>query len=114
MTGMWKSVSLACAYLALFNPVALATGGLNGLPILNGPIPVVPQDDPAMKSGPGDFVHPGLWHTHDDLERIRVGVKDDVEPWSSAFAKFREDEYSLSNVGLPPRYAMSVQVTEPL
>lgn len=83
---------------ALLGRLALATGGLNGLPHLNGPIPVVPQDDPGMKRGPGDFIHPGLWHTHDDLERIKTGVEDDLEPWSSAFKKFREDEFSQADV----------------
>lgn len=92
--------SLIFIFLALFCPKTLATGGLNGLPHLNGPIPVVPQDDPDMKRGPGDFIHPGLWHTHDDLERIKVGVEKKREPWSSAFEKFRDDEFSQSDVSL--------------
>jgi hypothetical protein len=84
--------------LGLFGDIASATGGLNGLPILNGPIPVVPNT-PGMKKRIGDFVHPGLWHTHDDLERIRVGVKDGKEPWASAYARFSNDSYSQADVG---------------
>jgi hypothetical protein len=93
---------LLFAALLFFGHLANATGSLNGLPILNGPIPVVPQNDPDMKRGPGDFVHPGLWHTHDDLERIRTGVKEKKEPWNSAYEAFRDNEFSQANVGLPP------------
>jgi hypothetical protein len=74
-----------------------ATGGLNGLPVLNGPIPVTPQVL-GSKSRVGDFVHPGLWHTHDDLERIRLGVSNGLEPWKSAYANFSLDSFSQSSV----------------
>ena len=80
--------------------VSSATGGLNGLPILNGPIPVVPQDDPDMKRGPGEFIHPGLWHTHDDLERIKTNVEENEEPWASAYKKFKDDNFSQADVSL--------------
>ena len=81
----------------LFIGHALATGGLNGLPVLNGPInptnPVL-----GMKTRVGDFIHPGLWHTHDDLERIRLGVKNGQEPWKSAFVNFSTDPFSSGDV----------------
>lgn len=81
----------------LFIRGALATGGLNGLPVLNGPINTIPET-PGMKTRVGDFIHPGLWHTHDDLERIRNGVLNDEEPWKSAYAKFSANSYSQANV----------------
>lgn len=93
-----KPLLLLIAFTTLFGQLVLATGGLNGLPYLNGPIPVVPQNDKDMKRGPGDFIHPGLWHTHDDLERIRTGVKDKREPWISAYDKFRKNEFSQPDV----------------
>jgi hypothetical protein len=83
--------------ICIFIQGALATGGLNGLPILNGPIYTVPQT-PGMKTRAGDFVHPGLWHTHDDLERIRNGVLSGEEPWKSAYANFSVNSYSQANV----------------
>lgn len=91
-------ISVIFTVVAFTARLADATGGLNGLPYLNGPIPVVPQGDKDMKRGPGDFIHPGLWHTHDDLERIKTGVEDKLEPWSSAYEKFRDDELSQSDV----------------
>lgn len=84
-------------YIATFIQCALATGGLNGLPVLNGPINTIPKT-PGMKTRVGDFIHPGLWHTHDDLERIRNGVLNDEEPWRSAFANFSVNSYSQANV----------------
>ncbi|KAL4738902.1 chondroitin AC/alginate lyase [Aspergillus similis] len=50
-----------------------------------------------FKQRPGDFVHPGLWHTHDDLERVRNNVLAKKEPWASAFEKFSADPYSQAN-----------------
>ncbi|KAI0015919.1 chondroitin AC/alginate lyase [Xylariomycetidae sp. FL0641] len=78
---------------------AVATGSQNGLPILNGPIPSVPKFD-GMKKRVGDFVHPGLWHTHDDLERMRLGVSNGSEPWSSAFANFSSDSFSQAEYSM--------------
>lgn len=95
-----RVTAIASTGLAWLASLAIATGSLNGLPVLNGPIPVVPQDDPDMKRGPGDFVHPGLWHTHDDLERIKTGVEDKREPWSSVYEKFRDDKFSQSDVSI--------------
>jgi hypothetical protein len=73
---------------------------VSNVPTLNGPIPV---SSGVMfgKSRPGDFVHPGLWHTHDDLERIRNGVLAGKEPWKTAYANFSNDSYSQSSVSFP-------------
>lgn len=73
-----------------------ALGTLYGLPVLNGPIAPTPRFE-GMKTRPGEFVHPGIWHTHDDLERIRNGVIEGQEPWKSAYANFSKDQYSQSN-----------------
>jgi hypothetical protein len=75
----------------------VGTGGLNGLPVLNGPINPV-SNVQGMKKGLGEFVHPGLWHTHDDLERIRLGVSKGQDPWKSAYANFSLDSYSQASV----------------
>lgn len=101
MTILFRPLCAIFITLACISGFTEATGGLNGLPYLNGPIPVVPHIDPDMKRGPGEFVHPGLWHTHDDLERIKVGVEDNLEPWSSAYEKFRDDEFSQPDVSFP-------------
>lgn len=85
--------------LGMVNNIVAATGSLNGLPILNGPINTV-QQIKGMKKSPGDFVHPGLWHTHDDLERIRLGVEDGKEPWKSSYANFSADPYSQADVSV--------------
>ncbi|KAE8421344.1 chondroitin AC/alginate lyase [Aspergillus pseudocaelatus] len=50
-----------------------------------------------FKRNPGDFVHPGIWHTHEDLERMRDNVLRNKEPWASAYQRFRADQYSLAN-----------------
>lgn len=88
----------------VFNVIVLsglvaATGGLNGLPILNGPINTV-SNTWGQKQRVGDFVHPGLWHTHDDLERMRTGVQRGESPWSKAYANFSTDSYSQADVCL--------------
>ncbi|KAH8596298.1 chondroitin AC/alginate lyase [Bisporella sp. PMI_857] len=79
---------------------ALATGGLNGLPVLNGPVNPVVGNLYGMKRRVGDFIHPGLWHTHDDLERIRQGVLNGQDPWKSAFANFSTDSFSQSSYAM--------------
>lgn len=92
---VFKLVSL----LWLLTRTAVATGGLNGLPILNGPItPPYFNNIPGMKTRVGEFIHPGIWHTHDDLERIRLGVQNGTEPWKSAFVNFTTDRFSSSEV----------------
>jgi hypothetical protein len=39
-------------------------------------------------------VHPGLWHTHDDLERIRNGVLNNQQPWAGIYQNFSANSYS--------------------
>lgn len=97
MTNFSLLLTLLWCVLGLLTGAAQATGPLNGLPILNGPVPVVPQFK-GMKKRVGEFVHPGLWHTHDDLERIRNGVLKRQEPWKSAYEKFSADSFSQANV----------------
>lgn len=74
------------------------TATVTNTPNLNGPIfPVVPSTLPGTKTKPREFVHPGLWHTHEDLERIRTNVEKGVDPWKSAYEKFSQDQYSQAN-----------------
>lgn len=87
--------ALVCA-LGIFNTVS-TTGSVSGLPVLNDPINT-PSQTTGMKSRVGDFMHPGLWHTHNNLETIMIGVKDGHEPWKSAYANFSQGFYSQSNV----------------
>ena len=75
-----------------------ATGGLNGLPVLNGPVAIYPPVT-GSKSQLGDFIHPGIWHTHDDLERIRLGVQNHTEPYYTAYQNFSRNEFSQADVG---------------
>lgn len=83
--------------MAFLAETVFATGQLNGLPVLNGPIPTVGTVH-GMKSRVGDFVHLGLWHTHDDLERIRLGVANRQDPWKTAFLDFSTDSFSQASV----------------
>ncbi|KAJ5619122.1 chondroitin AC/alginate lyase [Penicillium lagena] len=53
-----------------------------------------------FKKKPGDFVHPGIWHTHEDLERMRNGVLGNKEPWASAYKMFSDDFYSQANYSI--------------
>ena len=89
--------SFALTGIFVFTRNANALGALWGLPVPNGPIAPTPEFE-GMKNAPGDFIHPGIWHTHDDLERIRNGVLDGQEPWASAYANFSKDQYSQANV----------------
>ncbi|PMD50903.1 chondroitin AC/alginate lyase [Hyaloscypha bicolor E] len=89
----WTTLIVPLAFLA---EAVFATGQLNGLPVLNGPIPTVGNVH-GMKSRVGDFVHPGLWHTHDDLERIRLGVANRQDPWKTAFLNFSTDSFSQAS-----------------
>ena len=67
-------------------------------PHLNGPIfPVVPQSVPGAKRSSADFVHPGLWHTHSDLETIRSNILSGEDPWKTTYEKFSVDKFSLAN-----------------
>ncbi|KAK4504977.1 hypothetical protein PRZ48_002940 [Zasmidium cellare] len=79
------------------NVAALVTD----VPSLNGPIPAIrPDSIEFSKRRTSDFVHPGIWHTHEDLERIRNGVLEDREPWASAYESFSKDSYSLSSYSM--------------
>ena len=40
------------------------------------------------------FAHPGLLHSHADLERMRLRVTAGQEPWKSGFETFRIDRFS--------------------
>lgn len=96
--GFFRALTLLSTFsLALVE----ATGGLNGLPVLNGPIQQVSANVLGAKSRVGDFVHPGLWHTHDDLESIRTGVVNNVDPWKTAYLNFSANSYSQSSVRRP-------------
>ena len=80
----------------------LTTAIIHDIPGVYGPIAPVLHHGSVdvscyLKTRPSDFVHPGIWHTHEDLERIRTNVLGGVQPWASAYANFSTDDYSLSN-----------------
>ncbi|KAL5339329.1 chondroitin AC/alginate lyase [Aspergillus crustosus] len=90
---------LQTALLATFCLNAAAT--VAEIPGINPPIPRVADmadinTSRFFKKKPGDFVHPGIWHTHEDLE-LRNNVRKGKEPWASAFEKFSADSYSQAN-----------------
>lgn len=68
------------------------------------PNPYYTDVSPYLKQKTGDFVHPGIWHTHSDLELIRNNVLAGVNPWASAYAQFSIDSYSLSNYTMQGPY----------
>ncbi len=51
----------------------------------------------AEKVSPMRFVHPGLLHSQEDLDRVRERVAAHDEPWFSAFAVLAADEHSSAN-----------------
>ncbi|RFU26832.1 hypothetical protein B7463_g9500, partial [Scytalidium lignicola] len=70
-----------------------------------GPVPLIGSQpginiNKYLKQKPSDFVHPGIWHTHEDLERIRTGVLEKKEPWTSAYEQFSVDFYSQANYSI--------------
>jgi hypothetical protein len=68
------------------------------IPTLNGPIPPTNLNNIKFgKARPSQFQHPGIWHSHEDLERMRNGVLQNQQPWASAFERFSADSYSLSS-----------------
>ncbi|KAJ5802531.1 uncharacterized protein N7503_004981 [Penicillium pulvis] len=80
----------------------VSNASVNDIPGIYGPLPAVvvaniDNINPYLKKSPGDFAHPGLWHSHEDLERIRNKVLSNKDPWASTFANFSTDTYSLSN-----------------
>lgn len=68
-----------------------------------GPVYPLMPSSPAgdiskfLKRRPSDFVHPGIWHTHEDLERMRTGVLDGEEPWKSTYDVFSKDSFSQAS-----------------
>jgi hypothetical protein len=49
------------------------------------------------KAAPKAFVHPGLLHVREDLDRMRAKVAAGAEPWKSGFEKLRADGQSRAN-----------------
>ncbi|KAL3454411.1 chondroitin AC/alginate lyase [Aspergillus insuetus] len=92
-------------------PLALLVGApvvaalVGDVPGLNGPVPYVPWTA-GQKKVPSDFVHPGLWHSHDDLETMRTGVRDRKEPWISAYEQFVNSSFSQSTYKMQGPYAV--------
>lgn len=56
-----------------------------GLIVGTGSLPCMAQSN---------FVHPGLLHSKEDLERMRAAVEQGVEPITDAFRQFAEQEFS--------------------
>ncbi|KAL3419810.1 hypothetical protein PVAG01_08308 [Phlyctema vagabunda] len=97
-----ENLTLFTLWLLVLSLATLSTSSVVEIPSVYGPVyPVTlnPAVDTTkyFKSKPGDFVHPGLWHTHEDLERIRSNSLGGVEPWASAYAVFKTDSYSLAS-----------------
>ncbi|KAF3356925.1 Histone deacetylase clr3 [Verticillium dahliae VDG1] len=85
-------LSVARLGLFLLPLIDQATSLVTNLPTLNGPVPpVMPR---GGKTGLGQFKHPGLWHSHDDLELMRTKVSEKQEPWISGFNALQADSYS--------------------
>ncbi|PNH57018.1 hypothetical protein VD0003_g718 [Verticillium dahliae] len=85
-------LSVARLGLFLLPLIDQATSLVTNLPTLNGPVPpVMPR---GGKTGLGQFKHPGLWHSHDDLELMRAKVSEKQEPWISGFNALQADSYS--------------------
>jgi hypothetical protein len=51
----------------------------------------------APEPAPGAFVHPGLLHSREDLDRMRQRVAAGEEPWKGGFAKLRADGQSKAD-----------------
>ncbi|RAH58816.1 chondroitin AC/alginate lyase [Aspergillus piperis CBS 112811] len=92
--------------LKLCLAVATAThvhGLVQDVPSLNGPVMMVP-DTPGSKNRTNQFQHPGLWHSHDQLELMRTNVLNGVEPWASAYTRFAQDPYSNASYEMQGPY----------
>ncbi|KAF1970025.1 chondroitin AC/alginate lyase [Bimuria novae-zelandiae CBS 107.79] len=108
MTLSKFAITWLCSLSLLLNTVAAT---ITDIPGIYGPIySVMGSDyiDPSqhLKSKPGDFVHPGIWHTHEDLERMRTNINAGKEPWKSAFAAFSTDSYSQSTYTMQGPHAV--------
>jgi alpha-galactosidase len=102
---MWKVFLNILALAGVCHSIVTDT------PSVYGPIPHVGDfsgvdSTKYLKRRPGDFVHPGIWHTHEDLERIRTNVLSKQEPWASAYEKFSADEYSQASYQMQGPYAV--------
>ncbi|KAH1593581.1 hypothetical protein KXX44_008052 [Aspergillus fumigatus] len=102
-----ESVIRAFVVIAGSLRVAATVGDVPGI---MGPIPRVNSiadvdTSKYFKQKPGNFVHPGLWHTHDDLERVRNNVLAKKEPWASAYEKPRDGPQQRHNFKLHLVYA---------
>ncbi|GAC75879.1 hypothetical protein PANT_18c00103 [Moesziomyces antarcticus T-34] len=87
-----------CLTALFFAATTVVNALVRDVPGLNGAIPPTNLANVKFhKRRPADFQHPGLWHTHEDLERMRIGVANQLEPWCSAFANFSADVYSSSS-----------------
>lgn len=55
--------------------------------------PAFAQTAPAVSNPSSGFVHPGLLHSQEDLNRIRDNVKRGEEPWAGAWQAFRGNRW---------------------
>ncbi|GKZ33025.1 hypothetical protein AbraIFM66950_002742 [Aspergillus brasiliensis] len=78
-------------------------GLIQDVPSLNGPVMIVP-DTPGSKNRTNQFQHPGLWHSHAQLELMRENVLQNVEPWASAYARFAQEPYSNASYEMQGPY----------
>ncbi|KAI3009638.1 hypothetical protein CBS147346_1976 [Aspergillus niger] len=78
-------------------------GLIQDVPSLNGPVMMVP-DTPGSKNRTNQFQHPGLWHSHSQLELMRNNVLKGVEPWASAYTRFAKDPYSSASYEMQGPY----------
>ncbi|KAH2822130.1 hypothetical protein KXW76_007877, partial [Aspergillus fumigatus] len=102
---MWKILLNILALAGVCHSI------VSDIPSVYGPIPHVGDfsgvdSTKYLKRRPGDFVHPGIWHTHEDLERIRTNVISKKDPWASAYEKFSADEYSQANYQMQGPHAV--------
>ncbi|KAF5541295.1 chondroitin AC alginate lyase [Fusarium mexicanum] len=85
--------------------VSGVAGLVQDVPSINAAIPYVPWTE-GMKRKPSDFNHPGLWHSHDDLEVMRNGVRKGLDPWKSGYQQFANSSFSQSSYKMNGPYAM--------
>lgn len=66
---------------------------------------MVPQT-PGSKTRTKEFQHPGLWHSHDDLEIMRTNALGGVEPWASEYKRFSSDPYAQASYEMKGPHAV--------
>ncbi|PNP79745.1 hypothetical protein FNYG_06838 [Fusarium nygamai] len=88
--------------LLLVSPVASL---VQDVPSINAAIPYVPWTE-GMKRKPSDFNHPGLWHSHNDIEVMRNGVLKGLDPWKSGYEQFTNSSFSQSSYQMKGPYAV--------